>query len=61
MALATIREAGEVPVAQDHGEPAHTYHFALVLTFDNPEDLRSALAAGAVTFDWPGSREHNGD
>lgn len=56
MAKATIRETGEVPVVSGEDMP-FVYHFALVLTFDNPQDLRNAIAAGAAVFDWPVPKE----
>lgn len=39
----TIVEAGNIPV--DDGGTVHTYERALVIQFDNDEDLKAALTA----------------
>lgn len=57
MTTAKLREVGEIPVTDLPDGSTHTYHFAMLLTFDTPQDLKNAMDAGAVTFDWPPSHE----
>lgn len=47
----TIVEAGDIPVAD--GDGLHTYRRAIVIQFDNDDDIRSALAGVArIRGEW---------